>query len=132
MKASKDAKRTARKLLEAAVTKDGGVDGGVVRKVVKVLGEKKPRGYLGVIDAFWRLVRLELAKNHAVVESAVELNEAMQKTVLADLQSKYGSQLTSEFRVTADLLGGMRIKVGSDVWDGSVRDRLARLEEKFK
>ncbi|MGY8641843.1 MAG: F0F1 ATP synthase subunit delta [Verrucomicrobiales bacterium] len=132
MKASKDAQRTARKLLEAAVTPDSGVDGAIALKIVSLLGEKKPRGYLGVVDAFWRLVRLELGKNHAIVESATKLDSAMQSKVLADLQSKYGAQLTSEFRVNPELLGGMRIKVGSDVWDGSVRDRLARLEAKFK
>ena len=129
MKSSKDAQRTARKLLEATLSGDGQIDADVVRKVVKTLNEEKPRGYLGVIAAYWRLVRLELEKNHAVVESASELGSAMQERVLSDLQGKYGSQLTAEFKVNPDLLGGMRIKVGSDVWDGSVKDRLARLED---
>jgi len=29
------------------------------------------------------------------------------------------------------LIGGMRIRVGSDVWDGSVKNRLERLNDKF-
>lgn len=128
MKSSKDAQRTARKLLDATITSDGQVDPDVVRKIVMKLNGQKPRGYQGVIDSYWRLVRLELEKNHAVIESAADLGSAMEKRVLADLQSKYGSQLTAEFKVDPDLLGGMRIKVGSDVWDGSVKERLARLE----
>ncbi|NNE92219.1 MAG: H(+)-transporting ATPase [Verrucomicrobiales bacterium] len=132
MKSSKEAQRTARKLLEATVGKDGAIDAAIVRKVVKTLNDEKPRGYLGVIEAYWRLVRLELEKNHAVIECASELGSSMMESVESDLKSKYGAQLTTEFRVNPDLLGGMRIKVGSDVWDGSVKERLARLEEKFK
>ena len=45
-----------------------------------------------------------------------------------NLKSKYGPDLSTEFRVTPELLGGVRIKIGSDVFDSSVRERLNRLE----
>ncbi len=35
-----------------------------------------------------------------------------------------------EFKSNPGLLGGMRVRVGSDVWDGSVKNRLERLREK--
>lgn len=129
MKASKDAQRIARKLLKATVT-DGQVDGGTVRTVLRKLGGDKPRGYLGVINAYSHLVRLELEKSHAVVESAVALDGAMEREVEADLKRKYGGQITTEFKSNPNLLGGMRVRVGSDVWDGSVKNRLDRLREK--
>jgi F-type H+-transporting ATPase subunit delta len=48
---------------------------------------------------------------------------------MSSLQRKYGTDLTTEFVTTPELLGGLRIRVGSDVWDGSVRQRLQRLQE---
>jgi len=35
--------------------------------------------------------------------------------------------MTSEFKVVPELLAGIRMKIGSDVFDNSVRERLARL-----
>ena len=128
MKISKDAQRIARQLLKATI-KDGKVDDGVVTKISKKLSTEKPRGFLGVLCAYTRLIRLELESNHAVIESAVDLDSKAQSSVVADLKKKYGEQLTTEFQTNAELLGGMRVKVGSDVWDGSVRNRLHRLRD---
>lgn len=130
MKISKDDQRVARKLLEAC-TASGKLDLNLVRGIVNRLSTTKPRGYLSAINAFWRLVKLEASKNQAEVESAVSLDATMQMKVLSDLKSKYGDQIEANFRVNPDLIGGMRIRVGSDVWDGSVKNRIERLEDKF-
>ena len=45
----------------------------------------------------------------------------------SNLKRKYGADLTPRFVTNPELLGGMRIRVGSDVWDSSVRNRLQRL-----
>lgn len=131
MKGSKEAQRTARKLMDASFT--GGVlDVTLVRKVISKLAEEKPRGYLQVINAYWRLIRLEIQRNSAVVESAVPLDEKTKKKVEDDLHKKYGPGLSTEFAVNKNLLGGMKIRVGSDVWDGSVANRIQRLSDKFR
>ena len=51
--------------------------------------------------------------------------------IVANLKNKYGNDLATEFQVDPQLLGGMRIRVGSDVWDGSVRNRLQRLQHEL-
>lgn len=130
MKSGKEATRIAKKLFAASVV-DGRVDSDVVRKVVKKLSEEKPRGFLSVIDAYARLVRLEIEKHSATVESAVELEPSVRDSVVADLKKQYGEQVETEFKINPELLGGMRIRVGSDVWDGSVKNRLERLSERF-
>jgi F-type H+-transporting ATPase subunit delta len=84
-----------------------------------------------VADAYWRLVRLEVERNRAIVQSAVVLDDATKARLTADLRKKYGPQVAPEFSVQPDLLGGMKIRVGSDVWDGSVKNRLERLSEQF-
>jgi F-type H+-transporting ATPase subunit delta len=129
-KASKDAVRAARQMLQSCLI-DGRLDEGKAKKWVQKIASAKPRGYLSILDSFLRMLRLELDKQHAVVESAEELGSAVRESVTADLRSKYGQDLEAEFHVDADLVGGMRVKVGSHVWDGSVRGRLARLADRF-
>lgn len=130
MKSRKEALRTAKKIFAASMT-DGRLDGAVVKKVIARLASSRPRGYQEVADAYGRLVRLEVEKNRAIVESAVALDEATKAGLTADLKKKYGPQVDPEFSVQPELLGGMKIRVGSDVWDGSVKNRLERLSEQF-
>lgn len=130
MKFSKDALRISRQLLKLTLV-DGTVDPARARQIVAKVVSGKPRGYLGILTAYGKQIRLELAKRHAVVESAVELVPATQASVTSDLKKKYGDDLTFEFAVDPGLIGGMRVKVGSDVWDGSVRARLQRLADAF-
>lgn len=128
MKASKDALRQARQLFAASFD-NGRLDLGRVKKIIKTIGEKKPRGYMGILSSFHRLVRLEVEKRHATIESAVALSESEKSSLLADLKQKYGGDVTAEFNVNESLIGGMRVKVGNDVWDGSVKARLAALND---
>jgi F-type H+-transporting ATPase subunit delta len=48
-----------------------------------------------------------------------------------DLNRKYGAGLNIAFTQNPALLGGLRVQVGSDVYDGSVRARLDALRELF-
>ena len=130
MKISKDAQRIARQLMKATV--DGGrVNEDVVRTIVAKLKKDQPRGFEGILHAYQRLLRLELERSHAVVESAVALEDSARTTVEADLQKKYDGALTVEYQVNPELLGGLRVRVGCDVWDGSVKGRLERLRDRI-
>lgn len=128
MKRSKEALRTARELLRSTYV-EGKLDGERARSIVEKTKALKPRGYLQILEAYVNLVRLELAKRHAIIESAVPLAAEVEKQIREDLTRSYGGDLTFEVRVDPALLGGMRIRVGSDVWDGSVKGRLARLAD---
>ena len=130
MKITKEARALSRQLFRLSLTDDK-VDRSKVNSVVQAIIAQKPRHYLGALDQYQRLIRLELAKRHVVVESATPLSEQTSSSVLDNLKQKYGHDLTSEFIVNPDLIGGMRIKLGSDVWDGSVRARLNSLQGKL-
>ena len=127
MKLDKDSRKLSKQLFSASF-KDGRLDAKRVAAIAKEVAGSKPRNVLGILKEFHRLVRLEAEKHHAVIESAVELDDAMAKELTASLRAKYGKDLKTEFKVSPELLGGLRIKVGSDVIDGSVRERLHRLE----
>ena len=127
MKINREIRRLSRDMLRASFT-DGQLDQGKITSLIHSLVERKPRHYIAVLENYKRLIRLEVERRHARIESAGELANEVRSQIVASLQRKYGADLTTEFVVTPELLGGLRIRVGSDVWDGSVRSRLQRLE----
>jgi len=128
MKISKQARRDARQLLRSCVA-NAVLDDNRVRQAVQFVIRDKPRGYLAVLSQFQRLVKLELARRTARVESATPLSPQFQAQVQADLTRIYGAGLSFVFVPNPALLGGLRIQVGGDVYNGSVQGRLAALQE---
>ena len=130
MKGSKQSRRDAKQLFQSCQV-DGALDEARVRQAVALLIEKKPRGYFGTLQELQRLVKLDVNNRSARVESAVALSEAQQQEVRASLGRLKGTDVEVEFAENADLIGGMRVKLGDDVYDGSVKTRLSRLAESF-
>ena len=130
MKINKEIRRLSRAMLRASFT-DGQFDPGRIVSVVDSLIAKKPRHYIDVLKNYRRLLRLELEKRQAKIETAGEVDSTARSELVANLKKKYGGDLTTEFAVDPSLLGGMRIRVGSDVWDGTVRNRLERLQQEL-
>lgn len=130
MKGSKQSRRDAKQLYKSCQV-NGTLDDERVRQAVALLIEKKPRGYFGTLQELQRLVKLDVNGRSARVESAVALSDAQQQTVRDGLSRLKGSEVAVEFVQNTDLIGGMRVKLGDDVFDGSVRTRLARLGDKF-
>jgi F-type H+-transporting ATPase subunit delta len=130
MKINKETRQLSKELLRASFT-DGKLDNGRIASLVISLIKKKPRNYIKVLESYKRLLRLEVEKRSATIETATELVPELNAQILANLKRKYGSDLTARFVVNKELLGGMRIRVGSDVWDSSVRNRLHRLQQQL-
>ena len=127
MKISKEARKLSRSLFRSSVT-DGRLDSAKVTVVLREIAERKPRHMMSALKEYQRLVRMELARRHAVIESAMPLEADTMLAILEDLQIRFGSDLTHEFKVSPALIGGVRIQLGSDVWDGSVSGRLEHLQ----
>jgi F-type H+-transporting ATPase subunit delta len=130
MKLDKDSRKLSKQLFAASFT-EGQLDNKKVSTIAREVVDTKPRNAIGILKEYQRLVRLEIEKHHAVIESAVELDSQTRKQLVSSLKAKYGKGLSTEFKVSPELLGGLRIKVGSDVVDGSVRERLNRLESEL-
>jgi F-type H+-transporting ATPase subunit delta len=125
MKIHKEALRTARQLIRLT-TRDGVVDESAAKKIVAKVIKEKPRHYLGILAGYQRLLRLEVEKRHAIVESAIELDGNETRSIAAKLKKQHG-EVTTEFRTVPELVGGLRITLGSTVWDGSVKSRIDSL-----
>jgi F-type H+-transporting ATPase subunit delta len=130
MKISKQAQRDARQLFRSCHV-SGLLDEGRVRQVVTLLVAQKPRGYVGILSRLHRLVKLDLERRAASVESATPLPESSQSELTNRLKSIYGAGVSISFSQNPALLGGLRIQVGSDLYDGSVKMRLEKLEQSF-
>jgi len=130
MQRTNQARREAKQLFRICLH-NGLLDEGRVRQVVQQVSEATNRNRFNVLSQLRRLVKLDCARHTATVESATPLSPAMQASVLAGLSRVYGPGLTTSFIHSPALIGGMRIKVGSDVYDGSVQAKLAALEARL-
>ena len=130
MKGNKQSRRGAKQLFKSCQV-EGQLAEERVRQAVTLVIEKKPRGYFGILQELQRLVKLDVSSRSARVESAVVLTEAQQQNIRESFGRLKGGEVTVEFAENADLIGGMRVKIGDDVFDGSVKTRLATLSESF-
>ncbi|QSR87992.1 F0F1 ATP synthase subunit delta [Methylacidiphilum caldifontis] len=126
MKISREAKRQA-KVLFKLCQKNGSIDTIKLKEVINRLLEEKPRRYLEVLERLRQLVTHEVAKNTYVVQSPIELPD-QGKTVFEKLEKIFGPALEKKYQICPELIGGIRIQVGSDVWDGSIAYKLKNLE----
>ena len=130
MKISKVAAATARRLYGLCQV-NGQLDDNKLRDLVSKLIEAQPRDYRAILAAIQRLARLEMARREVLVESAVVLSASDGQRIATDLAKQHGQNLNIQFKTSPELHGGLRIRVGDDVLDGSVQGRLDRLSKAF-
>jgi F-type H+-transporting ATPase subunit delta len=130
VKITKQARRDAKELFRSSLV-NGVLDANRVRQIVAKVAAARPRGYVAILAHYHRLVKLEIERRTATVESAAPLGADLRADVTQRLMKLYGQGLNIAFAENPALLGGLRIKVGSDVYDGSVQARLSALQESF-
>lgn len=131
MKTSKQARRYAKGLFRAAQV-NGVLEENRVRQAIDALVAQKPRGYVAILDQLQRLVKLDMVRRSARIESVTPLDAAVEGSLRAALTRRYGPGLNFSFGTNPRLIGGMRVHVGSDVYDGSIRARLDALQNSFE
>ena len=130
MKKTAQARREAKQLFRLCLV-NGELDEGRVRQVVGRLLDSGRRGHLVLLAYFHRLVKIDRDQHRAEVESAQPLPADLRDRLQASLAGTYGAKIYTVFALNPFLIGGMRVKVGSDVYDGSVRAGLVALEKSF-
>jgi F-type H+-transporting ATPase subunit delta len=131
MKVPKQARRQAKALFRSCLV-NGSLEASKARQVVDQVLAIRPRGYLPMLAHFQRLVKLDMDRRAARIESVAPLPPPLRSTIQSGLERRYGTGLDYTFAQSPHLLGGIRIKVGSDVYDGSVRGRLDDLKDAFE
>ena len=128
MKISKQARRGAKRLVRSLQV-NGSLDENRLQQAVQAIAQQKPRGYIGILAHLHHLVKLDIERRTAKIEAASPLTPEMETNLKNTLGRKYGPGLNFTFHQNPALLAGLRIRVGSDVYDGTVAGRLRQLEE---
>jgi F-type H+-transporting ATPase subunit delta len=130
MKIDRHARQTAKKYYRACLRPDGSLDETGVRDLVNLLVAQKPRNYIGILTRLQRLVEMAVEERAVTVESATPLADRG-ASVFADLERKFGPASSTVYSENPALVGGLRIRRGSNIWDGSISTRLERLQQAF-
>jgi F-type H+-transporting ATPase subunit delta len=100
---------------------------------VRFLGEDVRRGRQGILQAiseqFMGLVDEKFNRVHAGITLAREPDEAMRRTVRSRLGEAIGKEVIPHFRTDPDILGGLIVRVGDRIMDGSIRRRMMNLKQ---
>jgi F-type H+-transporting ATPase subunit delta len=130
MKISKRAQHDARQLFRSCQV-NGLLNENRVRQAVSLVLAKKPRRYLEILSRLHRLVKLDVERRTARVESVMALPADLQADVANRIRKIYGEGLSLMFEQNPALIGGLRVRVGCDVYDGSISAKLERLASSF-
>ena len=106
--------------------------GGYALGVLRFLVEKEREEFLvEIIDAVFDLRRQREGILATRVHSAVELTAEQRAALQSALERASGKRVEAEYARDAELMGGLTVRLGDTVYDGSVRRQLARLRERF-
>ena len=130
MKSTRQQVREARRLFRLCLV-DGSLDETRVRRVVQQTIASGGPGNLKMLSRFQRLVRLNRFAHSAHIESSTPLAADLRASIESNLTRLYGRNIVTSYAQDAKLLGGVRVTVGSDVWDGSIQGRLEAIEVRF-
>lgn len=126
MAADKQTKHLAKQLFKLSLV-DGVVSPAQVAGVLGWIEKTSPRRPVALLKAYHHRIALELAKSRAEVEHAGPVNDATLRQIEAAMTRKYGRAISAAARPTPQLLAGLRVRVGSDVYESSVAGQLAAL-----
>jgi F-type H+-transporting ATPase subunit delta len=84
-----------------------------------------------MVDAFEGMLDERLGFVKAEVKSASDLNQDQQNALSGELSKLAGAPVKLRFQVDPDLIGGVTAKIGSRVYDGSVRGQLAEMRKRL-
>lgn len=121
----KVAKTQLASLLEAFLAKDADAK---LRNFVRILADNQRVSVLPEIAALFEALKTEAEKTvNVVVESPFELPTAQQDKIVASLKKRMGREIKLECRIKKELLGGVVIRAGDKVIDGSALTRLGEM-----
>ena len=103
-----------------------------IRNFIAVLIEHGRIGAVHEIVAeYQKELQTRLGIHHAEITTARKLNAEDKAALLADVAKLAKGQVEATFKLDASILGGVVVRIGSTVYDGSVLGRVERLKEEL-
>lgn len=122
----KSAQLLARSLFKLSVV-NGSVSSEQVVGVLAYLEKHRPAHPLLVLRAYRRYITTELARSHAVVEHAGPVANGILRSIESAFSKKYQRAITATAKQDAQLIAGLRVRIGDDVYESSIAGQLANL-----
>jgi F-type H+-transporting ATPase subunit delta len=126
MAADKQTKLLAKQLFKLSVV-NGVVSPEQVAGVLGWVEKTSPRRPVALLKAYHHRIALELAKSRAEVEHAGPVTDATLRQIEAAMTKRYARPVVATAKANPKLLAGLRVRVGSDVYESSVAGQLAKL-----
>ncbi len=103
--------------------------GEAVRNLLRTVVDNGRLAALGEVAAQYRvLVNARGGVSDAVIQSAFPIEPAQLAEVVATLEQRFGRQLSARVEIDPTLIGGIRVVVGDEVLDTSVKARLQKMK----
>ncbi len=104
----------------------------ITRNFLFVLTDRRRMGSLNqIIQSFETALDERMGVVRAEIAAAEEMNDAQRAGMASELEKVTGKRVRMTFTVDSSLIGGAVAKVGSIVYDGSVRGSLASLAKRL-
>jgi len=126
MAADKQSRLLAKQLFKMSVV-DGTVSPDRVAGVLGWVEKHSPRHPLAILRTYHRYIATELAKSRALVEHAGPVSDATLKLIESAMTQKYRRPVAAVAEANGQLLAGLRVRVGSDVYESSISRQLTVL-----
>ena len=126
MAADKQTKLLAKQLFKLSLV-NGVVSPEQVTGVLGWVEKHTPHRPVALLKAYQHRIALELAKSRAEVEHAGPISDATLRQIEAAMTKRYARPVTATAKPNAKLLAGLRVRVGSDIYESSVAGQLATL-----
>lgn len=117
-----------RKLLDVIVQRDG-IDK-QVRNLIAVLIDHRRLAFLSrIVDQLGKELDARMGFAEAQISSARELGDAEKRSLESQIEKTTGKKVRASYGLDTSLLGGAVVRIGSTIYDGSVKGQLARMKE---
>ena len=126
MRGDKKTRLLAKQLFKLSLI-NGEVSAAQVAGVLGYIEKIQPRQTLALLKLYHRAIETEFAKSRAIVEHAGPIADSALKLIEGAMTQKYKRTVTASAQRNDALFAGLRVRVGSDVYEATVAGQLAAL-----
>jgi F-type H+-transporting ATPase subunit delta len=103
-----------------------------LRNLLAVLINNNRIGHVAAVATEWRrILQQQKGIRPAEIVTARELDKQERDALTVEVAKLAGGKVDASFKLDRSILGGTVVRVGSTVYDGSVKGRLERLREQL-
>ena len=124
-------RRFAKSLLQLSLSDDGRINRNSVEEILESLDTSRPSGLITILRHFLHQIRRYEYAYHAEVEYGGMQGEKLSEKILGKLNQNSRKALDLTMIDNPKLIAGCKIRLGDDVYENSISDRLNKLQKTF-